>query len=321
VLVLGLQGSPRRKGNTATLLSAFLQEAERLGARTETIDVARDRILPCKEYVVCEKKGVCPIDDDMKLRGYSLLRAADVIVAATPIFFYNCTAQLKALVDRSQTLWARRYRLKLSDPNAKWRRGFVLSVAATHGKQLFEGLHLTMQYFFDAVSAEYHGSLTYRGIEHAGDMARHPTYTKDLTVAVEDLLAPYLNRHRMLFVSPNGAGRSQMAAAFARIAAGDRIDARCAGLGPAAKVLPAAAAAMRKKGIDLGFLRPQPLAQAIDEDTPPETVVIFGGVEGLPPFEGARIESWDLPSADPEDADAWQNLAKAIEQRVNTLIE
>jgi multimeric flavodoxin WrbA len=320
VLVLGLQGSPRRKGNTATLLSAFLQEAERLGARTETIDVARDRILPCKEYVVCEKKGFCPIDDDMKLRGYSLLRAADVIVAATPIFFYNCTAQLKALVDRCQTLWARRYRLKLADPNAKWRRGFVLSVAATHGKQLFEGLHLTMQYFFDAVSAEYHGSLTYRGIEHAGDMARHPTYTKDLTVAVEDLLAPYLNRHRMLFVSASGAGRSQMAAAFARIAAGDRIEARCAGLGPAAKVLPAAAAAMRKKGIDLGFLRPQPLAPAVETWTP-ETVITIGGVEGLSPFEGARIESWDLPSPDPEDADAWQNLAKAIEQRVNTLIE
>jgi protein-tyrosine-phosphatase len=152
-------------------------------------------------------------------------------------------------------------------------------------------------------------------------MARHPTYKKDVTDAVRDLLAPYLNRRRILFVSANGAGRSQMAAAFVRIAAGDRFDVRCAGHGPAARVLPAAAAAMRKKGIDLGFLRPQPLAPAIDEDMPPETVVIFGGVEGLPPFEGARIESWDLPSPDPEDDDAWQDLAEEIEQRANTLIE
>jgi multimeric flavodoxin WrbA len=321
MFVLGLQGSPRKKGNSAFLLSAVMQEAKRLGARTETVEIDRENILPCKEYVVCEKKGFCPIDDYMKQRGYTLLRQADVIVAASPIFFYNCTAQLKALIDRTQTLWARRYRLKLSDPKAKNRRGFALSVAATHGKQLFDGLHLTMQYFFDAASARYYGSLTYRGIEKAGDMAKHPKVNEDVAGAVQDLLAPFLGRRRLLFVSQQGAARSQMAAAFAQVRAGGRFDVRCAGIQPAEKILPAAVGTMRAKGIDLGFLRPEILSAVMEGWTEPDAVVTFGDVDGLPAFAKARAESWDLPSPAPEDAEGWQALAEEIQRRVQTLTD
>ena len=89
MLVLGLQGSPRKKGNTSYLLSTFMEEAAALGANTRLVDVTRKNILPCKELVVCEKKGFCPIDDEMKHDIYPLLRAADVIVAASPVFFYG----------------------------------------------------------------------------------------------------------------------------------------------------------------------------------------------------------------------------------------
>ena len=100
MFVLGLQGSPRIKGNTSILLSSFLAEAERLGAHTQNLDVARMNISPCQECGTCEKKGFCPIDDDMQ-QVYPLLRQADIIVMATPIFFYGPTAQMKALIDRA----------------------------------------------------------------------------------------------------------------------------------------------------------------------------------------------------------------------------
>ena len=117
MLVLGLQGSPRKKGNTQYLLKSFLNEAENLGARTHIIEVAKKNITPCKGCGFCEKKGYCVIeDDDMKPEIYPLLRSTDVIVVATPIFFYSVTAQLKALIDRSQALWSRKYKLKLTDP-------------------------------------------------------------------------------------------------------------------------------------------------------------------------------------------------------------
>jgi multimeric flavodoxin WrbA len=179
MLIVGLQGSPRKKGNTNFLLSSFLKAAEHRGAVTNAVQVVERNILPCKEYVVCEKKGYCPIDDDMASEIYGLLRQAEVVVLASPIFFYNMTSQLKALVDRCQTFWARKYRLKLSDPLKATRRGYLLSVGATQGKNLFEGLQLTAKYFFDAIDARYEGSLVYRGIEGSKDLAQHPTVQEE----------------------------------------------------------------------------------------------------------------------------------------------
>lgn len=188
MMVLGLQGSPREKGNTAFLLSVFMREAKKLGAQTHVIEVDKKNISPCREYTVCSKKGFCPIDDDMKNEIYPLLCKADVIVVATPIFFYHTTAQLKALIDRCQVFWARKYLLKLSDPDPKFRRGFLLALGASKGENLFDGVHLTVKYFFDAVGASYYGSLTYRQISNPGDMEKHPTVLKDVKKAVSALL-------------------------------------------------------------------------------------------------------------------------------------
>jgi multimeric flavodoxin WrbA len=201
MLVLGFQGSPRKKGNTSFLLSTFMQAAESLGAQTRIIDVTQKNIIPCKEYVVCEKKGFCPIDDDIKTEIYPLIRQAEVVVLASPIFFFNMTAQLKAVVDRCQLFWARKYKLKLTDPAKKTKRGFVLSVGASKGKNLFEGLQLTAKYFFDAIDARFEGSLTYREIEGPKDMSKHPKVRADVEKAAADLIRPLIGRKKILFAS------------------------------------------------------------------------------------------------------------------------
>ncbi|OPX33699.1 MAG: hypothetical protein B1H11_12095, partial [Desulfobacteraceae bacterium 4484_190.1] len=77
--ILGLQGSPRKKGNSSILLSSFLSEAEKLGAHTQYIDVTRKNIVPCQECGICEKKGYCPLDDDMQ-EIYPLFRRTDIII-------------------------------------------------------------------------------------------------------------------------------------------------------------------------------------------------------------------------------------------------
>ena len=101
MFVLGLQGSPRKTGNTAVLLRSFLDESRALGAETLHMEVAYKKISPCMECGKCEEEGFCPIDDEMQ-EVYPLLRLADVVVMATPIYFYGATAQIKALIDRSQ---------------------------------------------------------------------------------------------------------------------------------------------------------------------------------------------------------------------------
>ena len=116
MLAIGLQGSPRKNGSTNYLLEHFMEELEAQGATTTIIDVPRRDIRPCRGCGFCEKKGFCVIDDDdMSKEIFGLLREAEIVVAASPVFFYSVTAQLKALIDRSQALWSRKYRFRFAD--------------------------------------------------------------------------------------------------------------------------------------------------------------------------------------------------------------
>lgn len=319
MLILGLQGSPRRKGNTQFLLSAFLQAVARQGAVTRTIQVVERNIAPCREYVVCEKKGYCPIDDDMAAEIYGLLRRAEVVVLASPIFFYNMTAQLKALVDRCQTFWARKYRLKLSDPLKGTRRGYLLSVGATRGKNLFEGLQLTAKYFFDAIDARYEGSLVYRGIEGPKDLSGHPAVMGDIERAAGELMGAFSHRKKVLFLGRENACRSQMAAAFAQHLAGDRLDVASGGRRPGQKLDPVMVSAMAAKKIDLAFLAPQGIEAAL-ANGPPDAVVTIGRGAEDPTVPGAVHQDWDLPDPSGQPAEAMDRVRDEIESRVKQLI-
>ncbi len=188
MLVAGLQGSPRKKGNTDYLLDRFLEQATALGAETVKIQVAQKNILPCIGCNSCMQTGQCVIQtDDMFAEIYPLLQKADIIVAATPVFFYGPSAQLKALIDRTQALWSRKYALKLDDPLAETRQGFLLSVGATSGKQLFDGIELIAKYFFDGAGAHYSGALTFRKVDHAGDLKNLPGHQAKIAASARKL--------------------------------------------------------------------------------------------------------------------------------------
>jgi multimeric flavodoxin WrbA len=175
VKVLGIFGSPRRGGNTEILLEEALRGAEKEGASIDRLDLSDFVITPCKECHGCDDTGKCIILDDME-KIYPKLLEADVVILASPIFFYGVTAWAKALIDRSQALWAKKYLLK--DPSlgkeGKRRRGFFISVGATKGQKVFEGSILTVKYFFDVFNADYAGELLFRGVEAKGDILKHP---------------------------------------------------------------------------------------------------------------------------------------------------
>ena len=320
MLILGFQGSPRRKGNTSYLLATFMQAVERLGAQTQIVEVTRKEIIPCKELVVCEKKGYCPIEDDVETEIYPLIRQAEVVVLATPIFFFNMTAQLKAVVDRCQLFWARKYRFKLVDPAKKTKRGFLLSVGASKGKSLFDGLELTAKYFYDAIDARFDGSLTYREIEGPKDMARHPTVTADVEKAAADLIGPLIGRKKILFACRENACRSQMAGAFAQFLAGDKFEVLTGGSQPAKKINPDMVKAMQEKGLDMALRTPQSIASAI-ANNPPEIIVTMGCGEECPVVPGAQMLDWDLADPAGKPLDFMRQTRDDIENRVKDLIK
>ncbi|MBW2143384.1 MAG: NAD(P)H-dependent oxidoreductase [Deltaproteobacteria bacterium] len=319
MFVLGLQGSPRIKGNSSILLSAFLNEAEIAGAHTHCLNVAGKDISPCIECGVCEKEGFCSIDDGMQ-QIYPLLRQADIIVMASPVFFYGPTAQMKALIDRSQALWARKYVHRLTDPCRKWRRGFLLSLGATKGKNLFEGISLTARYFFDAVGASFDGSLTYKQIEGARDIKKHSTALTDVKEKARNLVAPFLSRKKILFVCTENACRSQMASAFAQYHAGDRIEVESAGSAPAQEINPVMEEVMREKGIDMAFRKPKSIEEA-SSLIKPDLTISMGCEKSCPFFPGIPDEEWDLPDPSGKPIAFMRQIRDDIEERVHNLIK
>ncbi len=318
MLVLGISGSPREGGNTDTLLSEFLAEAQVLGARVQKIVPARMKIRPCIECRTCEDKGFCSIDDEMG-EVYRLLREADVLAVASPIFFYGVTGSLKALIDRTQCLWARRSVLKIVDPGAPSRKGVFISVGATKGEKLFDGAGLTMKYFFDAVGARLSGSLLYRRIEHLGDIERHPTALSDARALAREVAGPLVRRKKILYLCRENAARSQMAQAFTRYRAADRIEASSAGDAPAEEINPDMVRVMAEQGIDMGFIRPRSVSEALAAGDP-DLAVTMGCMDACPVLPGVDVIDWGIADPASGGIETMRETRDEIARRVDGLI-
>ena len=176
-MVLGIMGSPRLGGNTDLLMDEALKGARSVGAFAEKIIVDDLDIAPCREICGCTKDGRCVIRDDMD-DIYRGLEEADVLIVGSPIFFYGLPSQLKALVDRCQVLWARKYVLK-QEPLRQGRKGAFIAVGATKGADWFDGSKLTMKYFFNAIGFEYAGELLVWNVDEKGAVKKHPTAMAD----------------------------------------------------------------------------------------------------------------------------------------------
>lgn len=175
VRVLGIYGSPRKGGNTDLLLDRVLEGARDAGGQVKGVYARELKISGCLECGGCDETGECVVPDDMQ-DVYPLLEEADVIFLASPIFFYTVTAQVKALIDRCQAMWARRMLEKPPPERQTYAsgKGFLIAVGATRGANLFQGAELVARYFFDALDMGYEGGLLIGKVETKGEIAAHP---------------------------------------------------------------------------------------------------------------------------------------------------
>ena len=182
-----LTGSPRKNGNTEILATAVAAQLQENNVPVHRQRLADLDIHPCLGCGGCEKKGNCVIDDDMQLL-YPRIVDADTIIIASPIYFYGLTAQTKAFVDRCQALWSRKYILKQQTSANRQRKGYLISVAATRGKQVFTGAELCARYVFDAMDVLYDGGLFYPGVDSRGAIGKHPDFPGKVTTFVQGIL-------------------------------------------------------------------------------------------------------------------------------------
>jgi len=175
--IVAVYGSPRRKGNTATLLKRAVEGARDAGAEVDEIVLRDFKMSPCLEIYACKKDGECAIKDDFQAVRDRILAAKGLMIAS-PIFFYTVSAHVKILMDRCQSLWVKKYWVdKIA--YGMWepaRKGLVIGVGATRGKKLFDGMLLTMKYFFDTLDMELWDSMLCRQLDFEDDVLKHPEY-------------------------------------------------------------------------------------------------------------------------------------------------
>ena len=97
-----LMGSPRKKGNTAALTAPFLEECAAVGVETEVIWLYEKRVNPCLGCMTCQDRldrlGCIQKDDFEEI--FQKMASCDVLLFATPVYSFFCTAPVKALMDR-----------------------------------------------------------------------------------------------------------------------------------------------------------------------------------------------------------------------------
>lgn len=97
--ILGVAGSPRRRGNTEILMETALSAAAEGGAQTEMLTLKGRTIQPCDGCYVCQRDGECHIDDDLQEIYVKCQQAAGIILGS-PIFFHSVTGPVKNMMDR-----------------------------------------------------------------------------------------------------------------------------------------------------------------------------------------------------------------------------
>ncbi len=186
--VLGIAGSPRRGGNTDLLLNEVMRGAASKGAEVKTIILRNLKIAPCQHCDACLETGRCKVKDDMQMV-YQELEAADRIVLASPIHFMTVTAYMKAMIDRCQALWARKYVLKIPPlGDRRGRKGLFIAVGGRTVANLFEPALATVKALFNTLDITYAGDLLFRRVDEKGAITKHPDALKQAFLAGQKLV-------------------------------------------------------------------------------------------------------------------------------------
>ncbi|MDE7284366.1 MAG: flavodoxin family protein [Lachnospiraceae bacterium] len=164
-----LVGSMRKDGNTDLLAQAFAKGA-RENNTVEIISVADYKVSPCIGCNSCftREGNRCFQNDDMD-KIYEKLKIADIVVVASPVYFYGISAELKAIVDRLHTPMRNGFSIK---------KLALLLVGAAELPELFDAIKLQYQLILNFFHLEDAGMVLVRGVKDKGDITGNAALNK-----------------------------------------------------------------------------------------------------------------------------------------------
>ena len=162
--VLIISSSPRKGGNSETLAAAFAKGAQEAGHQVETVFLWEKQVGFCKGCFACLKLGRCVIQDDA-VEIAAKMHDADVLVFATPVYYYCVSGQLKTMLDRANPLF---------DTDYAFTKAYLLAAAAEDAPETFSGAEKAVQGWVDCFPrCTLAGTVFAGGVNDAGEIAGH----------------------------------------------------------------------------------------------------------------------------------------------------
>ena len=167
--VLIISSSPRQGGNSETLAASFARGAQEAGHLVETVYLREKQIGFCNGCFACLKLGRCVINDDA-VDIVARMHDADVLVFATPVYYYSVSGQLKTMLDRANPLFGTDY---------AFTKVYLLATAAEDESETVEGTVKAVQGWVDCFPrCELAGTVFAGGVTDVGEIAGHPALEK-----------------------------------------------------------------------------------------------------------------------------------------------
>ena len=167
--VLIISTSPRRNGNSERLAEEFSRGAQDAGNSVELISLHDKTIGFCKGCLTCQSTQRCVIRDDADQIAQNML-TADVLVFATPIYYYEMSGQMKTMLDRSNPLLPANYQFKSV---------YLLATAADNADSAMDGAINGLQGWLSCFTkTQLAGTVFAGGVTFAGDVEGHPSLKK-----------------------------------------------------------------------------------------------------------------------------------------------
>lgn len=143
-----------RKKNTWQMAKAFQDGLETAGHDVKLLHIKDYSILPCTGCESCYKTGKCVLKDEMHVI-YDAVDEAEILVLASPLYFYSVTSDLKAVMDRGQPYWERTKRQKDTGGKKKMIGAFLSCHGGPYEQDAFFATYKPLRMYFGSVYAEY----------------------------------------------------------------------------------------------------------------------------------------------------------------------
>lgn len=167
--ILIISTSLRNNSNSKSLADAFEKGVSKAGGTVEKISLKDKKILFCTGCLSCQKNGKCMIKDDM-VEIIEKIKSADILVFATPIYYYEMSGQMKVLLDRTNPLYSNNY---------SFRKVYLLTTASEDSKETDNNAINGIKGWIECFEkAEFSGSVFAGGVTNSGDIKDHPSLEK-----------------------------------------------------------------------------------------------------------------------------------------------